>query len=168
MEKSKLMTPLFYGDMYNRENHKMRAVLEREISDGTQTYRLWRSAGKPDLDYPSAENDKYILHVEINGYLLPLRMTDWNLINHCGFAPAVEKLYGGKENRGKRFDALRESGGDDAVSAALAEERARLSGLAASRSARRNISSLCFPNILTPIRRQRKTAARPSRISPGR
>lgn len=126
MEKSKLMTPLFYGDMYNREGHKMRAVLEREISDGTQTYRLWRSAGKPDLDYPSAENDKYILHVEINGYLLPLRMTDWNLINHCGFAPAAEKLYGGKENRGKRFDALRESGGDDAVSAALAEERAEI------------------------------------------
>ena len=126
MEKSKLMTPLFYGDMYNREGHKMRAVLEREISDGTQTYRLWRSAGKPDLDYPSAENDKYILHVEINGYLLPLRMTDWNLINHCGFTPAAEKLYGGKENRGKRFDALRESGGDDAVSAALAEERAEI------------------------------------------
>ena len=126
MEHRKLMTPLFYGDMYNREGHKMRAVLEREISDGTQTYRLWRSAGKPDLDYPSAENDKYILHVEINGYLLPLRMTDWNLINHCGFAPAAEKLYGGKENRGKRFDALRESGGDDAVSTALAEERAEI------------------------------------------
>lgn len=126
MEKSKLMTPLFYGDMYNREGHKMRAVLEREISDGTRTYRLWRSAGKPDLDYPSAENDKYILHVEINGYLLPLRMTDWNLINHCGFTPAAEKLYGGKENRGKRFDALRESGGDDAVSAALAEESAEI------------------------------------------
>ena len=126
MEKSKLMTPLFYGDMYNREGHKMRAVLEREISDGTRTYRLWRSAGKPDRDYPSAENDKYILHVEINGYLLSLRMTDWYLINHCGFAPAAEKLYGGKENRGKRFDALRESGGDDAVSAALAEESAEI------------------------------------------
>lgn len=126
MEHRKLMTPLFYGDMFNREGHKMRAVLEREISDGTQTYRLWRSAGKPDLDYPSAENDKYILYVEINGYLLPLRMTDWNLINHCGFTPAAEKLYGGKENRGKRFDALRESGGDDAVSAALAEERAEI------------------------------------------
>ena len=126
MEKSKLMTPLFYGDMYNREGHKMRAVLEREISDGTQTYRLWRSAGKPDLDYPSAENDKYILYVEINGYLLPLRMTDWNLINHCGFTPAAEKLYGGKENRGKRIDVLRESGGSDAVSAALAEESAEI------------------------------------------
>ena len=126
MEKSKLMTPLFYGDMFNREGHKMRALLEREISDGPRTYRLWRSAGKPDRDYPSAENDKYILHVEINGYLFSLRMTDWYLINHCGFAPAAEKLYGGKENRGKWIDALRESGGSDAISAALAEESAEI------------------------------------------
>ena len=69
MENSKLMTPLFYDGMFNREGRRMRAVLEKEISDGTQTYRLWRAAGKPDLDYPRAENDKYILYVEINGYL---------------------------------------------------------------------------------------------------
>ena len=74
MEGSKLMTPLFYDGNFNREGRKMRSVLEREISDGAQPYRLWRSAGKPDLDYPRTENDKYILHVEINGYLLPLRM----------------------------------------------------------------------------------------------
>ena len=52
MENSKLMTPLFYDGMFNREGRRMRAVLEKEISDGTQTYRLWRAAGKPDLDYP--------------------------------------------------------------------------------------------------------------------
>ena len=50
MENSKLMTPLFYDGMFNRDGRRMRAVLEREISDGTQTYRLWRSAGAPDLD----------------------------------------------------------------------------------------------------------------------
>lgn len=81
MENSKLMTPLFYGVNFNREGRKMRAVLEREISDGTTTYRLWRSAGIPDLDYPRAENDKYILHVEINGYLAPLGMTDFALVD---------------------------------------------------------------------------------------
>ena len=47
MENSKLMTPLFYDGMFNREGRRMRAVLEKEISDGTQTYRLWRAAGKP-------------------------------------------------------------------------------------------------------------------------
>lgn len=61
MENSKLMTPLFYGRMFNRNGRKMRAVFEKEISNGTQTYRLWRNAGKPDLEYPRAENDKYIL-----------------------------------------------------------------------------------------------------------
>lgn len=65
MEHSKLMIPLFYGHSFNREGRKMRAVFEREISDGAQTYRLWRGTGTPDVDYPRAENDKYLLHVEI-------------------------------------------------------------------------------------------------------
>lgn len=123
MENSKLMTPLFYDGMFNRDGRRMRAVLEKEISDGTQTYRLWRSAGKPDLDYPRAENDKYILYVEINGYLATIGMTDFNLTDICGFEPAAKVLYGGKENRGAWIDRLRESGGVDAVNAALAEER---------------------------------------------
>ena len=84
-----------------------------------KNYRLWRSAGKPDLDYPKAENDKYLLHVEINGYLAPLGMTDFNLTDICGFEPAAQKLCGGKEKRGAWIDALRESGGDEALSAAV-------------------------------------------------
>lgn len=124
METSKLMTPLFHDGNFNREGRKMRAVFEREISDGTTTYRLWRSAGKPDLDYPRTENDKYILHVEINGYLVPLGMTDCALVDHCGFESAANKLYGGKVYRGKWIDGLRASGGIDAVNAAVAEERA--------------------------------------------
>ena len=84
-----------------------------------KNYRLWRSAGKPDLDYPKAENDKYLLHVEINGYLAPLGMTDFNLTGICGFEPAAQKLYGGKKKRGAWIDALRESGGNEALSAAV-------------------------------------------------
>ncbi len=101
----------------------MRAVFEREISDGTNTYRLWRGTGKPDLDYPRAENDKYLLHVEINGYLLPLGMTDFHLIDRCGFRAATQKLYGGDEEREKHFNHLRKSEGDDEILAALEEER---------------------------------------------
>lgn len=123
MDTSKLMTPLFYSGNFNREGRKMRAILEREISNGTQTYRLWRSAGKPDLEYPRAENDKYILYVEINGYLAPLGLTDFSLTDICGFELAAKNLYGGKENRGVWIDRLRESGGYEAVSAAIAEER---------------------------------------------
>lgn len=123
MENSKLMTPLFYDGMFNREGRRMRAVLEKEISDGTQTYRLWRTAGKPDLDYPQAENDKYILYVEINGYLATLRLTDYILIDNCGFTPAAQKLYGGKEKRDEWIDSLHKSGKMDAVSETLMEEQ---------------------------------------------
>lgn len=122
MENSKLMTPLFCGGNFNREGRRMRAVLEKEISDSTQTYRLWRAAGKPDLEYPRAENDKYLLHVEINGYLLPLGMTDFHMVNHCGFEAMTKNLYGGTEARERHFDSLRKSGGDTEVLAALAKE----------------------------------------------
>lgn len=91
MENTKLMTPLFYKDMFNRDGHKMRFTFEREVSNGTDTYRLWRKAGKPDTDYPRAENDQYLLYVEINGYLAPLRMTDFQLIDNCGYPVMVEK-----------------------------------------------------------------------------
>lgn len=40
-----------------------------------------------------------------------------------GEVPAAQTLYGGKEKRGAWIDALRESGGCDAVTAAVAEER---------------------------------------------
>lgn len=123
METSKLMTPLFCSGSFNRGGRRMRAVFEREVSDGTTTYRLWRRAGKADLKYPRAENDRYILHVEVNGYLAPLGMTDFSLVDHCGFKTAVKKLYGGDEGRKQHFDCLRKSGGDEAVSAALDVER---------------------------------------------
>ena len=129
MGNSKLMVPLFYGGNFNREGRRMQAVLEKEISDGKKTYRLWRSAGKPDLDYPRAENDKYLLHVEINGYLAPLGMTDFNLTDICGFEPAAQKLYGGKEKRGAWIDALKEAGGNDAVGTVVAEERKEIERL---------------------------------------
>lgn len=122
METSKLMTPLFYEGNFNREGRRMRAVFEREITDGTTVYRLWRGTGKPDVDYPRSENDKYYLHVEINGYLLPLGITEYWLVIHSGTHAASEEMYGGKEGREQYFDSLRKSGGDDAVRAALKEE----------------------------------------------
>ena len=49
MSNARLMKPLFYDGNFNRDGKKMRAVFEREISDGTVSYRLWRSDGKPDI-----------------------------------------------------------------------------------------------------------------------
>lgn len=122
MGTSKLMTPLFYGHSFNRECRKMRMILEREITDGKQTYRLWRGAGKPDTERPRTENDKYILYVEINGYLAPLGMTDFTLVNQCGHQPMIKNLYGGDEERAQHFRSLRTSSEITALHTALAEE----------------------------------------------
>ena len=40
VSNARLMKPLFYDGNFNRDGKKMRAVFEREISDGTVSYRL--------------------------------------------------------------------------------------------------------------------------------
>ena len=49
MSNAKLMTPLFYQGNFNAGGKKMRAILVREVSNGTDTYRLWRHDGKPTI-----------------------------------------------------------------------------------------------------------------------
>ena len=122
MGNTKLMTPLFYQDNFNTDGKKMRALFLREVSNGTDTYRLWRRDGKPDREYPQGEGDAYILYVEQGSYLAPLRMTDYYMVNHCGYHAAVAALYGDEDNRGKYFGRLRQSGGDPAVLEALGRE----------------------------------------------
>ena len=122
MGNTKLMTPLFYQDNFNADGKKMRALFLREVSNGTDTYRLWRRDGRPDREYPQGEGDAYILYVEQGSYLAPLRMTDYYMVNHCGYHAAVAALYGDEDNRGKYFGRLRQSGGDPAVLEALGRE----------------------------------------------
>lgn len=128
MGTAKLMTPLFYDGNYNVEKKRMRAVLEREVSNGAVSYRLWRSDGKPDLEYPRAANDAYILHVEVNDHLVPLRMTDYALVNHCGLLPATVALYGSEEGRKEYFKHLRDSGaaGTGSFTEAMARETEKI------------------------------------------
>ena len=125
MSNARLMKPLFYDGYYNRDGKKMRAVFEQEISNGTETYRLWRSDGKPDIEYPRAENDKYILYVEIRDYLVPMRITEFYLIDHAGYPAAVAELYGGKDARNEYFENLRKLG-DNAVLEAVHREREKI------------------------------------------
>lgn len=117
-----------YDGNYNVEKKRMRAVLEREVSNGAVSYRLWRSDGKPDLEYPRAANDAYILHVEVNDHLVPLQMTDYALVNHCGLLPATIALYGSEEGRKEHFKLLRDSGaaGTGAFTEAMARETEKI------------------------------------------
>ena len=109
METSKLMTPLFYNGMFNADGKRKRAVFVREVSNGTDTYRLWRSCGVPNRDYPRAENDTHLLYVELHGYLAPLGMTEYDLIIRSGDPPAIAELYGSMEGRRAHFHELSKS-----------------------------------------------------------
>lgn len=129
MSNAKLMTPLFYRDNYNATGKKMRAVLVREVTNGTDTYRLWRRDGKPDRQYPQGEGDDYILYVELHEYLATLRTTDYYLVDRCGYQAMVAALYGDEEKREQYFDGLRRSGGDEAVLEVLRQEEQKIQEL---------------------------------------
>lgn len=126
-QKSKLIKPLFVGMNFNYDGKRMRAILEREISDEIHTYRLWRKAGQFDHDYPRANNDTYLLYVEINDYLIPLRMTDFSLVNQCGYNAAIRKMYGNMEERERKFRFVRETEGDDGIVKLIQEENRQIS-----------------------------------------
>lgn len=102
METTKLMPTLFYNGNYNREGRKMRAVFVGEITDGTDTFRLWRSAGKPEVEYPKDENDMYYLFVELHGILANIGSTMRNLMDVSAYKIALEQMFDG--DFGKRCD----------------------------------------------------------------
>ena len=129
MSNAKLMTPLFYQGNYNTGGKKMRALMIREVSNGTDTYRLWRRDGKPDRQYPQGKGDDYILYVELHGYLATLRTTDYYLLDRCGYKAMVAALYGGDDKREPYLDGLRRSGGDEAVLEVLRQEEQKIQEL---------------------------------------
>lgn len=71
MSESKLMKPLFRGYRFNAKGTKMRAVFCHEVSNGKEAYSLWRSAGKPDVTYPHAENEPIGSTLNSMGILSP-------------------------------------------------------------------------------------------------
>ena len=115
MSEAKLMLPLFYNGMFNRDGRKIRAVHNYDVSDGEYSYRLWTQAGQPDMDYPRSESDRYLLYVEIQGYLVPLDMTEYRLTERCGYLPAMQELYGGVKNRSAYFNSLQKNGVGEAI-----------------------------------------------------
>lgn len=113
MSEAKIMTPLFYDYNFNRQGKKIRAVVDRVVSNGVEVYSLWRRSGRPD--YPEAvfDDDMYALSVDLNGYLVPIFHTHRSLVRACGEKPAVEKMFGSYAKREAFFDALRKSGANE-------------------------------------------------------
>lgn len=113
MSETKIMTPLFYNYSFNRQGKKIRAVVDRVVSNGAEVYSLWRRSGKPD--YPDAvfDDDMYALSVELNGYIVPIFHTYHSLVRACGEKPAVEKMFGSEAKREVFFDTLRKNGANE-------------------------------------------------------
>lgn len=96
---STLKKPLFINGMYNREGKNCRADFVREVSNGAESFKLWTTTEKNR--YPQNEHDKFLLYVEVNNYLVPLRMTDYKFTDVLGFFPACVELYGTREERAR-------------------------------------------------------------------
>lgn len=96
---STLKKPLFINGMYNREGKNCRADFVREVSNGAESFKLWTTAEKNV--YPNGERDKFYLYVEVNNYLVPLKLTEWNLVNHLGFVQMCAEMYGTREERAR-------------------------------------------------------------------
>ena len=93
-------------DYFNCAQKKLRVVLHKEVTNGEVIYRLWRSSGKPDREGAQRESEQYYLYAEVNGQLVSLRMTESDLIERCGFLPAVRKLYGNLNKRAQLFNRV--------------------------------------------------------------
>lgn len=113
MEETKMVTPLFYGYSFNRQGKKIRATVDRVVSNGADVYTMWRKSGKPDYPDAAYDDDMYALGVEVNGYLVPIYHTYHSLVKACGRKPAVSKLFGSEENRSAFFEDLRDNGAKD-------------------------------------------------------
>lgn len=96
---STLKKPLFINGMFNRDGKNCRADFVREVSNGAESYKLWTCTEKNQ--FPANERDRYFLYVDVNGYLVPMRMTDYKFTDVLGFYPACVELYGTQEERAR-------------------------------------------------------------------
>ena len=103
---STLKKPLFIDGMYNREGKNCRADFVREVSNGAQTFKLWTTTEKNR--YPQNEYDKFWLYVEVNNYLIPVKLTEWNLVNHLGFVQMCAEMYGTQQERARVWQASKD------------------------------------------------------------
>ncbi len=103
-----LVAPLFVDGMYNRSRKRMRARFVKTVSCDGASYDLYISGSQnPDNAYPVSEDDKYYLYTWLNGWLIPLGMTQEYLRKHATMKAVVKQMYGDESKREEVFDSLR-------------------------------------------------------------
>ena len=94
---SVLLKPVFVKGMFNRTGKKMRAVLDWTVTAAAGSYEIYHKDGKPDVSYYGCEDDKYLLYVKFDNWLIPLNCDKKWMIEHIGYHNMIVKYYGGDE-----------------------------------------------------------------------
>lgn len=118
---SVLLKPVFVKGMFNRANKKMRTVFDFSVTTADGTYEIYHKDGKPNNEWFSCEDDKYILYVKHGDWLIPLNCDKKNMIEHVGYHDMITKFYGGKEE--DRLAAFYKSRDEGKAKEFLKEER---------------------------------------------
>lgn len=87
----KIKKQLFVGGNFNKTGQGSYAEFVKEVSNGKNTYKLWHTISRNN--YHRNELDVYYLFVEVGDYLVPVRETEYSLINRVGYEAAKEILY---------------------------------------------------------------------------
>lgn len=123
---AKMIKPLFVGMNFNRDGKRMRAKHIKDISCDGANYSLWISAGVKENDCPRTENDTHYLYALFGEFLVPCRMTEYNLEQHVGYAKLIKDWYGNVTERARQFSELRKENdyeaADKLILAKMAEE----------------------------------------------
>lgn len=104
---AKLMTPLFIAGNFNREGKRIRAEHYADYSNGDISYSVWKTESLKN-SFPVDDTDVYWLMVLLDGYLIPLNMTEKHIRNRYGFRHMVKQQYGSEENRERFYKEIRQ------------------------------------------------------------
>lgn len=134
-DKCILVAPLFVDGMFNRGRKRMRAKFLRTVCDEEVSYDLYISGSKtPDNTYAASDDDRYYLYAWLNGWLVPLGMTERFLRKHATMQAVTAALYGDEQKREEFFDNLRNNNSwaeaEQLVSAQIKTEEAQAALLA--------------------------------------
>lgn len=127
--KSVLLTPLFIDGNFNRAGKRMRFMFYKTISSVNAKYDLYISASKiPDNNYPKDANDRYFLHVLIDGWVIPCGMTERSIEDRTLWDVVKIKMYGDDAKREEFYKQLRggyvySNNNNDAVSQQIQKEK---------------------------------------------
>lgn len=92
---TKLSKPLFVNGNFNRAGKRSHYAFVALLPASPHDLRVWRRAGSPDNSYSCGENDTHFLYVDIDGWMIPIDLTDARLEAQTGRHFLTVEQFGG-------------------------------------------------------------------------